>query len=147
MRQDLRPFAEREGQADRRPHFSGALRQIGNGKSAYVNRFQKLLDHERPAHWLFPRNHVRYNLQEWFSLEKLLDKNEARIQIGKRVKRRICRPEQSRLGTQPNDRFIPEVGAKRMFASLTLSSCRLSRSVTQQAPMVPEMGKPVRQNC
>jgi hypothetical protein len=95
-------------------------------KSAYVNRFQKLLDHEQPAAWLFPRNHVRYNLQEWFSLEKLLDKNEARNQIGKRVKRRICRPDQSRLGGQPNDRFIPEAVARRMFASLTLSSCRLS---------------------
>jgi hypothetical protein len=68
----------------------------------------------------------RYNLQEWFALEKLLDKNEARNQIGKRVKRRICRPEQSRLGGQPNDRFIPEAVARRMFASLTLPSRRLS---------------------
>jgi hypothetical protein len=30
------------------------------------------------------------------------------------------------LGGQPNDRFIPEAVARRMFASLTLSSCRLS---------------------
>jgi hypothetical protein len=68
----------------------------------------------------------RYNLQEWFSLEKLLDKNAERNQIGKRVKRRICRPEQTWLGGQPNGRFIPEAVARRMFASLTLSSCRLS---------------------
>jgi hypothetical protein len=73
-----------------------------------------------------PRNHVRYNLQEWFSLEKLLDKRKQKNQIRKRVKRRICRPEQSRLGGQPNDRFIPEAVARRMFASLTLSSRRLS---------------------
>ena len=30
------------------------------------------------------------------------------------------------LEAKPNDRFIPEAVARRMFASLTLSSCRLS---------------------
>ncbi len=109
-----------------RPTAASVYGPFNPKNSAYVNRFQKPLDHEQPAHWRFPRNHVRYNLQEWFSFEKLLDKSEARNQIGKRVKRRICRPEQSRLGGQPNDRFIPEAVARRMFASLTLSSRRLS---------------------
>jgi hypothetical protein len=75
------------------------------------------------VHHLFQKSR-RYNLQEYLFVEKLLDKRKQRTQIGKRAKQESV--GQRVGGAHPNDRFIPEAVVGRMFASLTLSSRRLS---------------------
>ena len=47
----------------------------------------------------------------------------------------------------PNDRFIHEVGARSMFASLTRSSCRLASFVIHRAASAPEKEDSVRRTC
>jgi hypothetical protein len=69
------------------------------------------------------REIARYNLQEYLSLEKVSDKNKQRIRIGKRVKQESI---DHRRGGPTNHIFIPEAIVGIMFASLTLSSRRLS---------------------
>jgi hypothetical protein len=69
------------------------------------------------------REIARYKLQEYLSLKTLLDKHKQRNRIGKRAKQESVG---HRLGRPMQQQIHPEAVVGRMFASLTLSSRRLS---------------------